>query len=81
MFLHLMVNDVKIVEETFMSQILLKMYKFTKQFNLCDSVKYVADSFNDRHLYDKFTEAHTQKGKYCPENTDLFIFTRRKDVE
>ena len=59
MFLHFMVNDVKIVEEAFMSQTLLKMYKFTKQFNLCDSVKYVAESWNDRNLHDKYTEAHS----------------------
>ena len=82
MFLHFMVNDVKIIEEHTMTQLINKMYKFTKQFNLIDSVKHVPGSWNDNGLHDKYLEAIAQKGKYSSnDNPDLFIFTKRKDIE
>ena len=57
MFLHFMVNDVKIIEEHTMTDLINKMYKFTKQFNLLDSVKNVPTSWNDPGLNNKYLEA------------------------
>ena len=76
-----MVNDVKIIEEQTMTQLINKMYKFTKQFNLIDSVKHVPASANDNGLHNKYLDALEKKGKSNCENPDLFIFTRRKDNE
>ena len=82
MFLHFMVNDVKIVEEQTMTYLINKLYKFTKQFNIIDSVKYVAVSWNDEKLNKKYQETVALKGRSnCHENPDLIIFTRRKDPE
>ena len=59
MFLHFMVNDVKIIEEQTMTQLINKMHKFTKQFNLIDSVKHVPASWNDNGLHNKYLDALT----------------------
>ena len=82
MFLHFMVNDVKIIEEQTMMEVVSKMFKFTKQFNLLDSVKNVPTSWNDHGLHNKYLEALTQKGKSdAHKNPDIIIFTRRKDTD
>ena len=41
MFLHLMINQIEILEVDAMTQLIGKMYKFSKYFHIIDTYKYI----------------------------------------
>ena len=82
MFIHLMVNNVDILEVDQMTQLIGKMYKFSKHFHIIDSYKYLPAVKEDKDLYSKYIEATTMKGKpQFWDNPDIFMITRKREVD